>query len=166
MTEVTTAAAKSNTAKPAARAFGPPKYEIPKWDLPRMEIPEALRETAEKGLARAKDNCEKAKLAAEQATDLLKDTYATAAKGATDYNLKIIEFARTNTNTAFEYALQLMRVKHPSEFVALSTAHARKQFESMIAQTKELTELAQKVTAEITEPVKAGLTKAFNNKVA
>jgi hypothetical protein len=28
--------------------------------------------------------------------------YATAAKGATDYNLKIIEFARPNT--AFEYA--------------------------------------------------------------
>jgi phasin family protein len=49
-----------------------------------------------------------------------------------------------------------MGVKHPSEFVALSTAHARKQFESMIAQTKELTELAQKVTTEITEPVKAG----------
>jgi hypothetical protein len=85
MTEVTTAAAKSDTA----RAFGPPKYEIPKWDLPRMEIPDALRETAEKGLAQAKDNCEKAKLAAEQATDLRKDTYATAAKGATDYNLKI-----------------------------------------------------------------------------
>jgi phasin family protein len=51
---------------------------------------------------------------------------------------------------------KLMGVKHPSEFVALSTAHARKQFESMIAQTKELTELAQKVTTEITEPVKAG----------
>ncbi len=119
MTEVTTAAAKSHTAKPAARAFGSPKYEIPKWDLPRMEIPEALRETAEKGLAQAKDTCEKAKLAAGQATDLLKDTYATTAKGATDYNLKIIEFARTNTNTAFEYALQLMGVKHPSEFVAL-----------------------------------------------
>ena len=36
----------------------------------------------------------------------------------------------------------------------------------MIAQTKELTELTQKVTTEITEPVKAGLTKAFNKKVA
>src|SRR5260370_16862129 len=104
MTEVTTAAAKSNTAKPAARAFGPPKYEIPKWDLPRMEIPEALRETAEKGLAQAKDTCEKAKLAAEQATALLQDTYATAAKGATDYNLKLTHFPRPNPNTPFEYS--------------------------------------------------------------
>jgi phasin len=166
MTEVTTAAIKSNTPKPAARAFGPPNYEIPKSELPSMGIPEALRETAEKGVAQAKDTYEKAKVAAEQATGLLKDTYATAAKGATDYNLKIMEIARTNTNATFEYAKELMGVKSPSDFVVLWTAHARKQFDTMTAQTKALTELAQKVTTEIAEPLKAGVTKAFNNKVA
>ena len=65
---------------------------------------EAFRETAEKGVAQVKDTYEKAKVATEQATDILKDTYATAAKGATEYNLKIIEIARTNTNSAFEHA--------------------------------------------------------------
>ena len=40
-------------------------------------------------------------------------------------------------------------MKSPSEFIEPSTAHARKQFEAMTAQTKELTELAQKVTTEI-----------------
>jgi phasin family protein len=77
-----------------------------------------------------------------------------------------MEIARTNTNAAFEHAQQLLRVKSPLEFVELSTAHARKQFDTMIAQTKELTELAQKVTTKITEPLKAGVTKAFNKKVA
>ena len=166
MTEVTTAAAKSNTAKPAVRAFGAPNYEIPKLDLPNMEVPEAVREIAEKGIAQAKDTCQKAKVAAEQATDLLNDTYATAAKGATNYNLKIVQIARTNINTAFECAQELMGVKSPSEFVALSTAHVRKQFDTMIAQTKELAELAQNAATEITEPLKAGVIKAFNNKVA
>jgi phasin len=109
---------------------------------------------------------ENAKAATEEETDLLKDTYKTAAKGATDYNLKVIEIARTNTNSAFDYAYKLMGMKSPSEFAELSTAHARKQFEAMSAQTKELTELAQKVTTEITEPLKAGVTKAFNNKFA
>jgi len=127
---------------------------------------EAFRETAEKGVAQVKDTYEKAKVATEQATDILKDTYATAAKGATEYNLKIIEIARTNTTSAFEHAQQLLGVKSPSEFVELSTAHARKQFDTMIAQTKELTELAQKVTTKITEPLKAGMTMAFNKKVA
>ena len=78
------------------------------------------------------------------------DAYTTAAKGATDYNLKVIEIARTNTNAAFDYAYEFLGVKSPSEFVELSSAHAHKQFEAMTAQTKELTELAQNVTTEIT----------------
>ena len=129
-------------------------------------INETFRQTAEKGLAQTKDTYEKAKVATEQATDILKDTYATVAKGATDYNLKIIEIARTNTNSAFEYAQELMAVKSPSDFVLLWTAHVRKQVDTMTAQTKALTELAQKVTIEIAEPLKASVTKAFNNKVA
>ena len=127
---------------------------------------EAFRETAEKGVAQVKDTYEKAKVATEQATDILKDTYATAAKGATEYNLKIMEIARTNTNAAFEHAQRLLRVKSPLEFVELSTAHARKQFDTMIAQTKELTELAQKVTTEVTQPIKAGVAMVFKDDVA
>ena len=36
----------------------------------------------------------------------------------------------------------------------------------MRAHTKELTELAQKVTIKSTEPLKAGVTMAFDRKVA
>ena len=158
MTDLTTAANRSNMAP----AFAPRSYDMLKLDLPSMEMPAALRETAEKAVARAKETCEKAKVAAEQATDLLKDICATAAKGATDYNLRIIQFARTNTNTAFEDAQELMGLKSPSELVAPSTAHARKKFETMIAQTKELIELAQKVTTETTAPLKAGVTNALS----
>jgi len=104
MTDVTTAATRSNMAP----AFASPSFEMPKFDLPNMEMPDLLRETVEKAASQAKDTCEKAKVAAEQAADLLKDIYATAAKGATDYNLKLIELARTNTNTTFEYAQELM----------------------------------------------------------
>jgi len=127
---------------------------------------EAFRQTAEKGLAQAKDTYEKAKVATEQATDILKDTYETAAKSAIEYNLKIIEIARTNANTAFEYAQELIGAKSPSEFVELSAAHSRKQFDTMMVQTKELTELARKMTTKMTEPLKAGVTTAFNKKVA
>ena len=45
--------------------------------------------------------------------------------------------------------------------VELSTAHARKQFEIVTAQTKDLAALAQKVMAETAEPVKDSVTKAF-----
>jgi len=145
---------KTKTAKHTTSPFGMPdygipKFEIPKFDLPNMEMPEAFREIAEQGVAHAKDTYAKAKVASEEAADLLKNTYTTAAKGATDYNLKLIEIARINTRAAFDYAHELLGAKSPSEFIELSTAHAHKQFEAMAAQTKELMEFAQKVTTEI-----------------
>ncbi len=130
-----------------------------------MKVPAAFREIADKGVAQAKDTYEKAKAATEEATRVFQHTYTAAAKGATDYNLKIIEIARENTNAAFDYAHELLGVKSLSEFVELSSARARKQFEAMTAQTKELTTLAQKVTTDTAKPLKTGVTEAFN-KVA
>ncbi len=165
MTEATTATPKSRTAKPTADPFGFANYKTPSFELPKMEVPEAFSEFAEKGVAQAKDIYEKAKAVTEETTDVLKNIYATAAKGTTNYNLKIVEIARSNTNAAFDYANALLGVKSPSEFVELSAAHARKQLETLTDQTKELTALAQQLTTEISEPLKTGVTKAFNKAV-
>ncbi len=145
----------------AASGSGTAKLEIPGFDLPKMEIPAAFREFAEKGVTQAKETYEKMRTVAEEATDVLEDTYATASKGASDFGLKLIEVARENTNAAFDFANQLMAVKSLSEVVELSTTHARKQYETMTAQTKELGAIAQKVALETAEPVKERLGKAF-----
>ena len=157
MAEATTA--KSKTAK--SSSFEIPSFEIPKFDMPKMEVPAAFRDMAEKSISQAKDTYEKMKAAAEEATDLLEDTYATTTKGVSDYGLKVIEVARTNTNSAFDFATELFAVKSFAEVVELSTAHARKQFETYTAQTKELAGLAQKVATEAVEPMKEGVSKAF-----
>jgi len=145
----------------SAGAFEFPKFEIPHFEMPKMEIPAAFREFAEKSVSQVKESYEKMKSAAEEATDLLEGTYATASKGASDYGLKVIEAARINTNAAFDFATELMAVKSFSDFVECSTGHARKQFEALTAQTKELAALAQKVAADTAEPVKESVTKAF-----
>jgi phasin len=145
--------------------FEIPKFEMPHFEMPKMEIPAAFRELAEKSVSQVKESYEKMKSAAEEATDLLEGTYATASKGASEYGFKVIEAARVNTNAAFDFATELMGAKSFSEFVELSTAHARKQFEALTAQSKELAALAQKVATETAEPVKESVTKAFK-KVA
>ena len=164
MTDAATTA-KAKPAKPAGAPVVPmfemPKFEMPKFEMPKFEVPPAFREIAEKGLAQAKESYEKVKAAAEEATDVIEDAYATAAKGATDYNLKVIEAARANTNAMFDYARELLDAKSLSDFVELSTAHARKQFEAVTAQTKELAALAQKVATDTAEPIKTGVGKAF-----
>src|ERR1700686_2278693 len=98
-----------------------------------------------------------------EATDLMRNSYSKAVEGGQVYNNKLLEFAQTNSKVAFDFAQKLIAVKSPSEFIELSTEHARKQFESLTEQTKELTVLAQKVTAATTEPLKAGVTKTFGH---
>ena len=165
MAEATTTAPKVKTTKPATGAFEIPKFELPKFDIPKVEMPAAFREFAERGVAQAKDTYEKMKAAAEEATDVLETTYSTASKGAADYGLKVIEVARLNTNAAFDFAGEVMAAKTLSEVVELTSAHARKQFEALTQQSKELNALAQKVATETAEPIKSGMNKAFS-KVA
>jgi phasin len=162
MTEVIETAKETTRSKKAASsAFEMPKFDLPNFELPKMEIPAAFREIAEKSVSQAKETYEKMKSVAEEATDVLEDTYATASKGASDYGLKIIELARENTNAAFDFASRLITVKSVSEAVELSTAHTRKQFEALTAQSKELVAIAQKVATDAAEPVKASFSKAF-----
>jgi phasin len=174
MVEATTIKQKAKPAGSLGAAFegkidsprlDSPHFEVPKFEIPKIEVPAAFREFAEKGVSQAKESYEKLKTAAEEATDVMETTYANASKGATEYGLKMIEAARTNTNAAFEFAAELMSVKSFSEMIELSTGHARKQFETLSEQTKEFTALAQKVATETSEPIKSGVSKVFN-KVA
>ena len=157
MTEATTTKPKRPTT-----VFDTPAMEFPTFEMPKMEIPAAFREFAEKSVSQAKDNWEKMKAVSEEATDMIETSYSTASKGATDYGMALIDVARANTNSTFDFYSQLMTVKSMSEMIELTTAHARKQFETVTAQSKDLTALAQKVATESVEPIKSGMTTAFN----
>ncbi|MGA8611003.1 MAG: phasin [Xanthobacteraceae bacterium] len=161
MAEATTTTPPKMKSKPASSPFEMPKFEMPKFDIPKVEMPAAFREFAERGVAQAKDTYEKMKAAAEEATDVLETTYSTASKGASDYGMKVIEAARVNTNAAFDYAGELLAAKTLSEVLELSSTHARKQFEALTKQSKELGALAQKVATDTAEPIKNGMNKAF-----
>jgi phasin len=169
MAEATTTPTKPKVAKttiagfptPEIPKFEMPNFEMPKFEMPKLEMPAAFRDMAEKSISQAKDSYEKMKAAAEETTDMLEDTYATASKGFADYGLKLIEVARMNTNAFFDFTTELYGVKSLSEFVELSTAHARKQFDAMSAQTKELASLAQKVATETSDPIKESMSKVF-----
>ena len=167
MTETTTAAPKAKTTERAASSFTPPdhgmpKFEMPKFNLPNVEMPAAFREMAEKGVEQTRDTYAKAKVASEEAADLLENTYEAAIKRATDYNRKLFAIARTNTRAAFDSIQELLGAKSPSELIELSTAQMRKQFELVSTQNKELCALAQEMATEAASTIKTGVSKAFN----
>lgn len=127
-----------------------------------IEVPELVRGFAEKGVQQAKDTYARFKSAAEETTDRLEDSYANAAKGATEFNTMALEALRVNVNAAFDYTHQLLTTKSLTEAVELSSAHMRKQFETLSGQAKDLTAVAQKVAVDAAEPIKAGIAKSMS----
>jgi phasin len=156
-----TAKSKSKAVATPANVFEFPKFDMAKFEMPKFEIPSAFREMAEKGIAMAKENYDKMKTTAEDATDVLEETYSTASKGCSGYGLKVIETARVNSNATFDLLGELLTAKSYAEMVELSTAYMRKQFDVLTAQAKELTEEAQKVASDTAEPIKESFTSAF-----
>jgi phasin len=148
-------ATKAGTTNPASAKF----------DMPRTVTPQALRQFAENGAAQAKENYEKMSAATAEASNLIQTSCTTAAKGAMEYNAKLVEIACANANAAFDYARELHGVQSPAQFLEVTTEHARKRFDVFSAQAKELAALAQKVASEAVEPLKAGAAKAFQGHV-
>ena len=145
----------------AAPALEMPKFDAQIFQLPKMEVPESVREAAEKGVAQAKEAYEKLKVAAEETTELVEDTYATYTKGAAEISGKVLDFTKHNTSVAFDFAKDLLSVRSVAELVEKQTAFARSHFETLTAQSKELQGLAQSLSSDIQAPVKAAAEKAI-----
>ncbi len=126
-----------------------------------FEVPEQMRAFAEKGVSQARDNYARFKDAAETHNGTIEAVFASASKGASEYSAKLMEFMKANTTAALDFAQEMLGIKSPSEAMELWTAHARKQFETLTAQAKELSELGQKVATETAEPIKTGAAKIF-----
>jgi phasin len=112
----------------------------------------AFKTNVEKGAAQIKEASEQFSAATEQTTKMVENSFAPTVKGIKDYNFKAIEFAQLNSDVAFDCAKRLMSAKSPSEMVEFWTTYARKQFEVLSEQIKELAMLGQRVASETAEP--------------
>ena len=126
-----------------------------------FEVPEQMRAFAEKGVSQARDNYAKFKDVAESHNGTMEAVFTTASKGASEFSAKLIEIVKANTTSNLDFAQSLFGVKSPSEAIELWTSHARKQYETLAAQAKELAELSQKVATETVEPIKASAAKLY-----
>jgi len=119
------------------------------------------RKFADKSGAAANETLAKGKVAAEQSARAVEQSYSATVENMRDYHLKMIDMAQANTEAVFEFARQLAITKSPSDLVGLWTSHARKQFETLSEQTKELTALGQKIAGESAEPITRSVSQAF-----
>jgi phasin len=126
-----------------------------------FEVPEQMRALAEKGVSQARDSYARFKDVAETHNGTIEAVFTTASKGASEYSAKMMEMMKANTTANLDFAQELLGVRSPSEALEVWSSHARKQFEIVSGQAKELAELTQKVAAETVEPIKTNASKLF-----
>ncbi len=125
-------------------------------------VREALRQTGETTLENGRVAYDRLKKAAEETSGAMEAAYGVAQKGLAEINAKAMEAFKVNSDASFEFARALSGAKSLSDVLALQGEHARKGFEALTAQTKEIASLAQKVAADAAGPISSKLTKGFN----
>lgn len=136
--------------------------ETPNFEMPKVETPAAYRAFAESRVEQAKQAYEKLKAAADETTALFETTYSTATDIARDCCAKLIEAMSANINAAFDFGSELAGARSIPEMVERSTAHARKQFDAVSTQNREIWGLAQKLAIETVRPSTVTLAKVLD----
>jgi phasin len=119
---------------------------------PVPDVHATVRDFAEKGAQQAKKIYDKARTSAEEASDLMEESFATTSKGLKEFNLKTLDAVRSNANATFDLAQQLLGAKSVSQAIEIQTAYARRQFETLSAQSKELSEVFGRIASETAKP--------------
>ena len=161
---------RSRAAKPAAKAVAAqaPAVVLPfgETPMPAMEVPEAMREFAEKGIAQAREGYAKMKSVAEDATDMIEDSYEAARQRVLDFNMKALDAAKANTDATFDYVKRMMTVRTLAEAVELQTSFAREQFDAYSAQAKDMQAHFQALAEDTTKPIQSAMEKSMKDVAA
>jgi hypothetical protein len=107
---------------------------------------------ADKSTKAAREIIERGIRSAEEATNDAKLTFLSSFNGMRELNVKLIDMAHANADAVFNLAHEMASVQTPSDFVAICSAHAKRQFEMMTKQAQELTEVGQKLASRNTGP--------------
>ncbi len=123
---------------------------------------QAFKDFAQQGADYGKELTEKSQAAAETAGKSLQHSYENAKGDAADFGAQWIEMVRANTNASLDFAHQLIEARSPSEVLELTAAHTRRQFETFLQQSQQLSDFAQKATTDAVKPMQDGMKKAFD----
>lgn len=134
---------------------------FPQLEAPKFGMPDGVREAATQWVDQNRKNFDAMIAAAEEACGACGTSWSTAAKGTADCAAKLAEAVHKNADAAFEFAHDLMAAKSLPDFIEISTTGARRQFETLTAQNRELWSLAQAAALDTMRPFKAAVPKVF-----
>lgn len=138
-----------------------PVKAIETLSAPALEIQDSVRQAAEKGVAETRVVFERLRAVTEETQTAIEASLKSAAEGVQLINTKVVDAFRSNSDANFDFVKALFAVKSVSEAIALNSEHARKSFDTLSAQSKDLSETAQKVASDAFSPLRDSLNKVF-----
>jgi phasin len=132
-------------------------FGMPLLDFSKIALP-----ASEQALARTREGIEKIKVASEEMTEALRETYSSSARSATDYGLKVFELSNANAASTLDFMMHLCGSKSATDVFTLSAEQTRKAFVAATDQNRELWTLAQKLAAETGEPIRKHFSKVLH----
>jgi len=156
-----TAERATRTATSAARNVADAAFAAPSF-----EVPEALRSFAEQGLSQTREAYGRMKAAAEEATDVMEESFEGTRESLREVQFKALDAARANVDATFDLARNLLGVTSVSDAIQLQTAFARERFEAFVDYSKDVQSALTKVTSEAGKPAKALLDRTLSQAKA
>lgn len=158
----TKAAAKQTTATVEKAMTETVEAVADAFNVKGFEVPEIFRSFAEKGVNQARDHYAQIKANAEDATDLIEETYETARDGLIDLQHKALDLAKQNVDATFDFAKEMLSVTSVADAVQLQAKFAREQFDACADYSKDLQSSIAKIAEDTVAPSKAAFSKAIS----
>lgn len=136
------------------------------WRAPSYEVPEAFRAMTEQGIEQARESYSRMKAVAEEATDLVEETFETTRDSVVALQLRSLDAAKANTDAYFDLTRKLLGTRSVADAVQLQTAFARDRFEAFVDYTKDVQNGVTKLAEEAARPAQEAFNKALNQSKA
>jgi phasin len=126
------------------------------------QAPELLRTIAETSVNQAQEVYARVKTAAEDATDVMEETFENTRDGVLEAQHKALDVARDNAEATFDFAKKLLAVTSLSDAVQLQTGFVRDRFEAYIDYTKGIQTATTKLVEAASEPAKTAVARTLD----
>ena len=157
----TATAAATDVANEMMEMFQMPAKTFEAFQFQPTEFPPMYREWAEKSVSQVREAYDRVKTSAEEASDVMEDTFETTRKGMVDFNMKTLEATKANADATFDFFKKALSAKSLAEAIELQSTFARECFDTMTAQSKDMQAFTQSFAEDVSKPVKDSMTKAM-----
>jgi hypothetical protein len=123
------------------KAFEPPPVSLP------------ARPVGESEAAKAKPQEPQAPLLGNP-LDTFGRSFTAAAQGAIAVNQKLLDFARANMQSGFDFAMSLATASSPLQMMQLQVSYWNERMKVLASQAEELRVLSAELTAKTSEPIR------------